>query len=114
MSRAASQAPLPPDEAGAITVGMLRDARKRLHISCGNCGHEREPRLDKAPFSKWRDSLTVGEIRANKLTPCSARGCGEKRKIWVQIANDEASADDRRTWGWTDDEIREAEAKVGA
>jgi hypothetical protein len=110
-AKAKSQEPLPSDDSSAITVGMLRDAGQRLHISCGNCGHEREPRLDTPPFTKWRDDLTVGEIRSKHLTPCSARGCGEKRKIWVQIANVEASAEDRRTWGWTENEIADAEKR---
>lgn len=112
MSKAKSQEPLSDSRGsattGPVTIGMLRAEGKRLHITCGSCGHEREPRLDKPPFDKLPDDLPVPEVRAAARLYCSAKGCGERRKIWVQTENPGATAEDRRAWGWTEDEIKAA------
>ncbi len=86
-----------------VTIGMLRAAGERLHFACGRCGRDREPRLDQPPFDRWRDDLTVEEIRSRKLMRCS---CGERDKVWVQGQNNGATASDRRRWGWTEEEIK--------
>lgn len=98
-------------ETGPVTIGMMRAAGERLHIYCRGCGHEREPRLDRPPFDRWRDSLTVVEIRERKLIRCNS--CGEKDRIWVQGQNNGASADNRRAWGWTEEEIEAAGPTMG-
>jgi len=103
MSKRNSQAPINP-----VTIGMLRAEGKRLHITCGNCGHEREPLMTNPPFDKLPDDLPVPEVKARVKLKCGARGCGEKEKIWVQTENPGASENDRRAWGWTEEEIAAA------
>jgi len=92
--------------AGPVTVGMLRAEGKRLHITCGSCGRDREPRMDAPPFDVWRDDLTIPEISARKLIRCGA--CGEKHRIWVQTESASATPADRLKWGWTVEEIEAA------
>lgn len=96
---------------GPVTVGMLRAEGKRIHITCGECGRDREPRMDQPPFDAWRDDLTVPEIGQRKLLSCS--GCGEKQRIWVQTENAGASPSARLRWGWTEEEVRAAGKTMG-
>ncbi len=91
---------------------MLRTAGERLHITCGHCGRDREPRLDQPPFNQWRDGLTLIEIRARKLLRCDAPGCGEKEEIWVSGQNNGATASDRLKWGWTREEIEASKTRM--
>jgi len=85
---------------------MLRAEGKRLHITCGTCGRDREPRMGHPPFDVWRDGLTVPEISKRKLISCSV--CGEKQRVWVQTENAGATAAARLKWGWTEEEVKAA------
>ena len=97
--------------AGHVTIGMMRAEGKRLHIICGSCWRDREPRMDTPPFDVWRDNLTVPEISKRKLISCGV--CGERQRIWVQTESASATPEVRLKWGWTEDEVKAAGKTMG-